>query len=75
MNQKSATRKLNVGSEYSIVSRNSYSRIIGSQNYLYSSGRDQLTSGANHSLSKNAFSFYVGSISAVSRVRSLILGW
>ena len=27
INQKSATRKLNVGSEYSIVSRNSYSRM------------------------------------------------
>ena len=47
---------------------------MGFQKYLDSCGRDQLTSGTNHSLSKNAFSFYVGSISAVSRVRSLILG-
>ena len=48
---------------------------MGFQNYLDSCGWDQLTSGTNHSLSKNAFSFYIGSISAVSRVRSLILGW
>ena len=31
---------------------------IGSQKYLASYGRDQLTSGTNHSLSENAFSFY-----------------
>ena len=31
---------------------------IGSQKYLASCGRDQLTSGTNHSLSENAFSFY-----------------
>ena len=31
---------------------------MGSQKYLASCGRDQLTSGTNHSLSENAFSFY-----------------
>ena len=31
---------------------------MGFQKYLDSCGRDQLTSGTNHSLSKNAFSFY-----------------